>query len=62
MLHHLLWDISDIKPALAAIFVMCIILVPVLVVATAAMSWFRRRRFNRARAAVPTEEFAEDFA
>lgn len=44
MMSHLSWEVIDIIPAIAAMFVMCVAMFPFLVVATALASWHKRRR------------------
>lgn len=48
MLNHLSWEVTDIIPAVTAMFAMCAVLAPLLVAGTALASWRKRRTRGRA--------------
>jgi ABC-type uncharacterized transport system permease subunit len=49
MLNHLSWEVTDIIPAIMAMFVMCMALAPFLFVGTALASWRKQRKLGRTR-------------
>jgi hypothetical protein len=44
MLNRLSWVITDILPAMTAMFVMCVAMLPFLMVTTAVVSWRKQRK------------------
>jgi hypothetical protein len=46
MLNHLFWEVTDIIPAMTAMIVMCVAMLPFLVVTTAVVSWRKQRKIG----------------